>query len=296
MALDLSRLLERTSRTFALSIPLLPEPLCREITVAYLLFRVADTLEDAARWDRRARLRALGELAELLAGDGDVAGRAAAWREKPPCDHEGYLELLAALPGLFEELAALRPGAREVVRHHALRTAVGMARFAERGGRDGSVVLGTLEELRAYCYVVAGIVGELLTDLFLLDPALASAEPALRLHARAFGEGLQLVNIVKDARDDERERRRFLPRGVPSERIFALARADLDAARLYVGALQAAGAGRGIVAFCALPVRLAIATLSLVEREGPGAKVPRAEVAAIVGALEQALERGDSAV
>ncbi|HZD06425.1 MAG TPA: squalene/phytoene synthase family protein, partial [Longimicrobiales bacterium] len=43
---DLGRLLDRTSRTFALNIPLLPQPTRREVTVAYLLFRIADTFED----------------------------------------------------------------------------------------------------------------------------------------------------------------------------------------------------------------------------------------------------------
>jgi farnesyl-diphosphate farnesyltransferase len=40
-------LLTKTSRTFALSIPELPEPTMREVTIAYLLFRIADTFEDA---------------------------------------------------------------------------------------------------------------------------------------------------------------------------------------------------------------------------------------------------------
>ena len=50
-AARLEELLVKTSRTFALSIPELPEPTRREVTVAYLLFRVADTLEDATRWE-----------------------------------------------------------------------------------------------------------------------------------------------------------------------------------------------------------------------------------------------------
>jgi len=43
-------LLEKTSRTFALSIPVLPEPTRRQVMIAYLLFRIADTFEDAAHW------------------------------------------------------------------------------------------------------------------------------------------------------------------------------------------------------------------------------------------------------
>ena len=51
------QLLLGTSRTFALSIPMLPQPTREEVAVAYLLFRVADTLEDATLWaeDRRRK-------------------------------------------------------------------------------------------------------------------------------------------------------------------------------------------------------------------------------------------------
>ena len=75
----LERLLARTSRTFALAIPLLPAPLNREVTTSYLLFRIADTFEDATRWSRAARLAALADFAALLdAPSVDEASRLAA--------------------------------------------------------------------------------------------------------------------------------------------------------------------------------------------------------------------------
>ena len=74
---DLPGLLERTSRTFALSIPLLPEPTRLATTLAYLLFRLADTFEDAAVWPRARRAEALTDLLALLA-DTPVAPRARA--------------------------------------------------------------------------------------------------------------------------------------------------------------------------------------------------------------------------
>src|SRR5215469_13150410 len=43
------RALPEVSRTFALNIPVLPPPLDLVVTVAYLLCRIADTLEDEAR-------------------------------------------------------------------------------------------------------------------------------------------------------------------------------------------------------------------------------------------------------
>src|SRR3954447_12731876 len=59
-------LLHKTSRTFALSIPLLPEPLQTEVAIAYLLFRIIDTFEDATRWEPRRRAKALGVFAQRM--------------------------------------------------------------------------------------------------------------------------------------------------------------------------------------------------------------------------------------
>ena len=110
-----------------------------------------------------------------------------------------------------------------------------------------SLSLTTVEDLRDYCYVVAGIVGEMLTELFLLGrPQLAAACASTCASARhLFGEGLQLVNILKDPRSDAREGRLYLPARRSRDEIFALARADLARASEYVLELQKSGAPRG---------------------------------------------------
>ena len=303
---DIDHLLEKTSRTFALSIPLLPEPTRQEVTVAYLLFRIADTLEDAAAWPRERRLAALEDFAGLVEMPPDDARPRAAelsrdWCDGLPSDHRGYLELLAAIPFVFESLEALSPAAREIVARDTVRTARGMAGFVARSDAAGRLELADEADLAAYCYVVAGIVGEMLTDLFVLDrPALGRDDAeGLRRRAARFGEGLQLVNILKDSSADADEGRRYLPRDVDRTTIFDRARRDLEAAAEYALILQAAearGLERGIVAFCALPVRLAAATLDRVEEAGAGAKLTRPEVFAIVARLDRALERGDPAV
>ncbi|MBK7863440.1 MAG: squalene/phytoene synthase family protein, partial [Archangiaceae bacterium] len=64
--MDLDDLLVKTSRTFALAIPMLPEPTRREVSVAYLLFRIADTFEDATTWPRAERIAALGDFSDAV--------------------------------------------------------------------------------------------------------------------------------------------------------------------------------------------------------------------------------------
>lgn len=292
-------LLEKTSRTFALSIPVLPEPTRMEVAIAYLLFRIADTFEDGEAWPRARKIEALEELGRLLDHpDPEAARRATAgWLDGPPVEHPGYLELLSEVPLVLDAFFALRPGARELVGEHTLRTARGMAGFVERTDEAGILQLRDLPDLQEYCYVVAGIVGEMLTGLFLLERReLEPIAPSLDQRARRFGEALQLVNILKDSASDARFGRNYLPEDGDRSEVFALARGDLEAAGEYVRALQEGGAPRGIVAFTALPVLLAWASLERVEEVGPGAKLTRPEVFALVQRLEAALDAGEPAV
>jgi len=287
-------LLIRTSRTFALNIPLLDEPTRCEVTVAYLLFRVADTLEDATEWPVERKLAELDRFAGLLRqrGSADAAELAAEWIAAPPCRHAGYLELLGQLPFVMQVAGTLAPRSQELIRRHTVRTTEGMGSFLARQG-GAELQLRDVAELRDYCYAVAGIVGEMLTELFLLDRAqLAPVADELRSLASRFGEALQLVNILKDAAGDSDEGRHFLPAGEDTARVFSLAREDLHHAARYVTCLARASAPRGMVAFTALPLLLAHATIEQVDRHGAGSKVTRDEVGRIVGRLHEALEHG----
>jgi farnesyl-diphosphate farnesyltransferase len=253
-------------------------------------------LEDATHWSAERQLGEMDRLAELLRNPSDdAAGRLSRhWLEDPPLDADAYLELLSELPAAMDALDVLSDEARETVRRHTLRTIDGMSTFVRR---ERPLQLRDIQDLRAYCYAVAGIVGEMLTELFLLgSPGLEKIAPSLRAGASGFGEALQLVNILKDSASDVSEGRSYLPAGVERTEIFALARGDLEGAGRYVRGLQEAGAPRGVVAFTALPVLLAWRTLDCVARQGPGAKLTRPEVAAIARSLEAALDHDRPAV
>lgn len=296
---DLEQLLVATSRTFALAIPLLPEPTRREVTISYLLFRIADTFEDAASWPRARRIEALERFGRLLERHDpeETAAVARTWADEVPCEQPAYRELLTDVPEVLDAFFALAPEAVDLIRVHTRRTAEGMAGFVARTSDEGELRLRDVPDLQDYCYVVAGIVGELLTELFLLGrPALAPVAPFLRRQSRTFGEALQLVNILKDSASDATQGRRYLPEGVDRGTVLALARTDLHTAAEYVLALQRAGAERGLVAFNALPVHLALATLDRIETGGPGSKLTRPEVFSIVQRLHRALDQDEPAI
>ncbi len=277
---ELATLLELTSRTFALTIPLLHEPLATDVGLAYLLFRIADTLEDAPLWGRDARIAALDSFGEWLIGEEGERAWLDHVASSPPTRDRGCLELLARADDVRASVAFRGDEIALAMTMDVVRTSSKMGEFVARQTEKGGLVLGDVEDLRAYCYAVAGIVGELLTEMFLVrHPVLEPERDALMDLAPAFGEGLQLVNILKDAPSDAQEGRSYLPLGVERSEIVALARTDLARANDYVSLLRFAGAPVHVQMFCDLPVRLADATLDRLD-DG-AAKLTRQEVMAI---------------
>jgi farnesyl-diphosphate farnesyltransferase len=289
---ELRPLLQKTSRTFALTIPLLPEPLQTEVAVAYLLFRIIDTFEDGTRWAPGRRAKALGLFAQRIESEdlSDLRALTAQWLADPPLEHAGYLELLARTPEVIEWQRRLRPAAGEQLRRHVERSARGMMGIVQRIDDRGVLQLMTLQDLRDYCYVVAGVVGEMLTELFVLqNPSLNKVADDLRARAVEFGEALQLVNILKDSQADGAEKRSYLPLDAKLADVFSLARSDLRRATEYTQLLQNNGADRGLVAFNALNLRLAIGTLHVLHDRGPGAKLTRTQVAGMAADVMRAI-------
>ncbi len=276
-ASELSTLLERTSRTFALTIPLLDEPLATDVGLAYLLFRIADTLEDAPLWGRDVRMAALDSFGEWLVGEDAERSWLTTVASSPPTADAGCLALLSRAEGVRMSVAQRGEELALSITMDVVRTSSKMAEFVARQTDQGGIVLTDLADLREYCYAVAGIVGELLTEMFLKrDPSLEPERDALMDLAPAFGEGLQLVNILKDADADRSEGRSYLPKGVDRAEVLALARTDLARANDYVNVLKLAGASAQVLAFCELPVRLADATLDRLEQGAQ--KLSREEV------------------
>jgi farnesyl-diphosphate farnesyltransferase len=122
----------------------------------------------------------------------------------------------------------------------------------------------------------------MLTELYLLErPELDAVATELRAGAAEFGEGLQLVNILKDAERDAQEGRTYLPAQASLDEVFERAERDLATATRYVEHLRRANAHPGLIAFNASISRMAIANLKLLRTRGLGAKLSRLDVARI---------------
>ncbi len=217
-----SRCLQGVSRTFALTIPQLPRALARAVANAYLLCRVADTIEDDPGIlpdEKVTYLEAF--LAELeRGGDGALLASALAPRlsgASLPAERE----LIHGLPRILRITRSLSTPQRHAMVRCVAIMGRGMALFSRRSARAG---LETLEDLQRYCYHVAGVVGEMLTDLFCHhSPSIAVRRPRLATLAASFGQALQLTNILKDVWTDLERGACWLPR-----RLFAEEGYDLD--------------------------------------------------------------------
>ncbi len=211
----LGGLLRQVSRSFYLSLAILPRPLREPIGLAYLLARAADTVADTPLIKRDERLAHLEALRRAYAGGADNV--AAVVRACAP--HQTLAAervLLERVGEAVARLAALPPADRDGVRAVLATLTSGMVFDLTRfPGEDAASLsaLDTLEELDHYTYLVAGCVGPFWTSLHAAHrPRLAHlsvremSEQSIR-----FGKALQMTNVLRDVPRDLRNGRCYLP-------------------------------------------------------------------------------------
>lgn len=302
-------LLKSVSRSFYVTLRLLPGVLRGPVSLAYLLARATDSIADADAAPAAARLELLGAVGELIAGGGDPAGVTERLSGEiiPALDHGGERELLEALPACLEWLAMLPPHQVEAIRAVLRNIVHGQSLDVERFP-DGEEVraLADADELVEYTYFVAGSVGEFWTGLCVAElgaKCFSNDVETMKKWGIAFGMGLQLINILRDLPEDMREGRCYLPGnelggcdtfegwlerrpGKLTEIFEVWARrcgVFLEEGLLYVENIRPKRLRYGT----ALPLLLAVRTLALVrkadwEARSRGVKVPRSEVKRIM--------------
>ncbi len=157
------------SRTFALTVDILEEPMSSQICLGYLLCRVADTIEDAGHISPESQVDLLQTFDAALdpSSNGTMKEfRAAVDSWLPPsADRNADWSVVAQLPTLWATFTnqpesvqtAVVPLVREMVN--------GMSMFVERYADTGGLRINDRSELEQYCYYAAGTVGRLITNL-----------------------------------------------------------------------------------------------------------------------------------
>jgi farnesyl-diphosphate farnesyltransferase len=215
-------ILPGVSRTFALTIPELPASIRPVVANGYLLCRIADTIEDEPALTLDQKQAFHQEFAGVVAGVGDAGSfalRLTPLLSQRTSDDER--ELVDGTAGVVRICRSFPPRQRAALLRCVRIMCEGMPGFQSKAvGRPG---LTDLNEMHAYCYVVAGVVGEMLTELFCSSAADVDANrEELAARAVAFGYALQMTNILKDIWDDWPQGFCWLPRDVFARHGFDL--------------------------------------------------------------------------
>ncbi len=207
-------LLKSVSRSFYLSLRLLPEALRKPVSLAYLLARGTDTLADTVQVPadtRREKLKALAS-AICLADATPVRDLARGFAGFQT--NQSERELITLIPECLQELAQLPAADRAEIQTVLTKITHAQELDLERFG-DGAELraLESAAQLDEYTYLIAGCVGEFWTEMCFqhLEGFADLSKEEMRALGREYGCGLQLVNILRDSHADLRAGRCYLP-------------------------------------------------------------------------------------
>jgi farnesyl-diphosphate farnesyltransferase len=322
LAVNELELLKPVSRSFYISIRLLPKALREPVALAYLLARTSDTIADSSALEVDKRIELLDRFARAVAGKEQAMGKdlgellgsyrnpfrpsreATARQATSPGMTDGEKALLSSTDEILRSLQNLSPEDQRDVRELLAIITRGQRQDLARWSGE-LTALANGDELHEYTYLVAGCVGEFWTRVCFrkVESFTARLEADMLEMGRKYGRGLQLVNILRDAGNDLKAGRCYFPQDELSQvgltpadlleapaaflpiyqRWIAEARSGLDAGLEYSIGINPPRVRVATV----LPAMIGVRTLELIEQSGLEAlrtqiKVPRAEVRAMI--------------
>lgn len=266
---DAMRVLKETSRTFYIPITFLKADLKYSVASAYLVLRAIDEIEDHESIQNTTKFDLLMQLSELF---------------KRPFTQEEYFDIIAPVKEQLPEVSirlvdwiqACPEGSRSLMMETASEMAFGMAKWAKENWQ-----VHTKEDLDDYTYYVAGCVGVYLSKLWDWSYGQETNEEL----AIGFGRGLQIVNILRNQKEDKEERGvSFVPDDWSRDQLFAYADENLAQADAYIETLNE----KSTILFCRLP--LAFAHKSLAAMKKGEKKMSRAEVEQTVKEVQKEVD------
>jgi len=204
--ITLRDLLRSASRTFAIGIEQLPGVLCDAATVAYLLLRVSDYLEDNEDMTAEDKVKLLNVWGKILEGGAKSEELTSQIENVDTTNPDAVVAQHAA--DILTRLSTLPKEVQEIITQHVLHSTLGMARWVERVPQVNDET-----DLDDYMFEVAGRVGYLLTHLFAwYSSTIRNRKNTLLPLAREFGLALQTVNVIRGLRKDYERGWVFVPK------------------------------------------------------------------------------------
>lgn len=219
----LRTLLKSVSRSFYLTLAVVPGDVRAQVGTAYLLARAADTIADTGLIERPLRLRYLTRLREWIM---DPAKHRETVQEiRSVLLDSGTDSAERALLSHLEECGALLESFAEADQA-LIRWVLGvltqgmqkdLADFPgatiSTGGGGSLTALKTMADLDLYTYSAAGCVGEFWTRLMCAHRAALRGWDVERMVQAGvrFGKGLQYTNVLRDIPADLRRGRCYIP-------------------------------------------------------------------------------------
>ncbi len=199
------QMVEMVSRTFALSIKKLPRSLREAVSLAYLLFRVSDCLEDRPEIDAERKVYLLEIWERVLIGNDPAELFVSRISDLDGGNPEVYVAKQAG--SLIKTLEMMPPELGEFIRDRCGKSTLGMARWQRQGP-----LIDTVDELDDYMHEVAGRVGYLMTDIYTwFYPQLKVRKEEMLPLSRQVGLGLQTVNVIRGLQADRDRGWIFMP-------------------------------------------------------------------------------------
>ena len=268
---ELNTLLKEVSRSFYLSLRFLPSEVRGYLSLAYLLARATDTIADCesagtpltrhdllTRWPTQGNADFFKEISAIKV------------------DHPGEQRLLQRLPEVFAARDETETTGRELI----LKVLGHILQGQRQDLLKFPGAFTTAAELEEYTFLVAGCVGQFWSEILAWKIPGWSNAPDSEMIAlgKRYGQGLQLVNILRDAAQDAVNGRTYLPGpGTQAERRahwIPIAREWLAAGTTYVSHLN----GWRLRFTADLPWQLGLATLEKIATSSGRAKISRSEV------------------
>jgi len=205
--------LPKVSRTFAPTIKMLPKALYIPVANAYLLCRIADTVEDEQSLSEERKVYLLDLYISIFKkNEYSLCDEFIREVRKIPANTEDLI-LLHNFPIVFKVFNSFSVEVKKHISFWVSEMSIGMKKYTQSSKKSKLQFLKSMNDLDEYMYYVAGTVGNMLTSLFAhfsikITPAV---KQKLEIFSESFGKGLQMVNIIRDMTTDLRRGQSYIP-------------------------------------------------------------------------------------